>query len=79
MGWVSDDHPGLPPFRSTDEDEIGTQVIEERRRELFLQGTTIGDDIRTGEWRNWPDGTTAGGLPIDTSASCLPVPIVELR
>lgn len=79
LGWVSDDHPGLPPFRSTDEDEIRAQVIEERRRELFLQGTTIGDDIRTGEWRNWPGGTTAGGLPIDTSASCLPVPIVELR
>ena len=55
-------------------------VIEERRGELFLHGTGIGERRpyrRPGE--TGLRGTAAGGLPIDTPASCLPVPIVELR
>lgn len=77
LDWVDDSHPGLAPFASSDPVEIQAQVLEERRRELFLQGTKIGDDLRTGEWVNWPSGTTAGGLPIDTNASCIPVPRIE--
>jgi hypothetical protein len=77
LDWVPDDHPGLPPFVSLDPAEIQAQVLEERRRELFLQGTRIGDDIRSGEWVNWPGGLTAGGLPIDTNASCMPIPRIE--
>lgn len=41
-----DADPGLPPFVSNDEGQIRAQVWEERRRELFLQGTKIGDMLR---------------------------------
>lgn len=68
---------GLPPFESDDPAAIRAQVLDERRRELFLQGTQVGDDLRTGEWRNWPKGTTANGLPIDETASCMPIPNAE--
>lgn len=34
---------GLPAFASTDAAEIAAQVIEERRRELFLEGQHLGD------------------------------------
>src|SRR5690606_29867216 len=36
----------LPQFSSTDENEIRATVIEERKRELWLQGTRIGDMLR---------------------------------
>ncbi len=45
LPWVSED-PGLPQFNSANEAEIQAQVWEERRRELFLQGTKIGDILR---------------------------------
>jgi hypothetical protein len=45
LPWVDED-PGLPAFVSSDEAEIAAQVWEERRRELFLQGTKIGDLLR---------------------------------
>lgn len=45
LPWVDED-PGLPAFASNDEAEIAAQVWEERRRELFLQGTKIGDILR---------------------------------
>lgn len=78
LPWVDDSHPGLPHFNSTDEDEILAQVIEERRRELFLQGTQVGDDLRTGEWENWDKGFTIAGLPIDPEGSCMPVPLADI-
>ena len=54
--------------------------MDKQRREHFLHCTTTGDAIPTGDMeRNQSRGTKAGGLPIDTSAGCLPVPIVELR
>ena len=53
------------------------QVIEERRRELFLQGTKVGDDLRTGEFQNWDTGVAASGLQIDASVSCMPIPVQE--
>ena len=53
------------------------QVIEERRRELFLQGTKIGDDLRTGEFQNWDTGVAASGLQIDPNVSCMPIPVQE--
>jgi len=39
---------GLPQFASTDAAEIRAQVLEERRRELWLQGTRLGDMLRLG-------------------------------
>ena len=60
----------LPEFSSTDEAEIRAQVIEERRRELWLQGTRIGDmlrnDIPFATGIN-PKGETYGGF------TCVPI------
>ncbi|HEX7241851.1 MAG TPA: RagB/SusD family nutrient uptake outer membrane protein [Longimicrobiaceae bacterium] len=68
---------GLPAFASTDAAAIRNQVIEERRRELFLEGHHLGDVIRynlaltpaTGT--AFPKGGTYG------STTCLPLPNVE--
>ncbi len=68
---------GLPVFASTDAAAIRSQVIEERRRELFLEGHHLGDVIRyslaltpaTGT--AFPKGGTYG------STTCLPLPNVE--
>lgn len=66
----------LPHFNSSDPDEIRAQVLEERRRELWIQGTKIGDDLRTGEYLKWdtdghPLGRTYG------QETCMPIPEVE--
>ena len=45
LPWVTGDH-NLPHFSSNDPAEIRDQVIEERRRELWLQGIRIGDMLR---------------------------------
>ena len=45
LPWVTGDH-NLPHFSSNDAAEIHDQVVEERRRELWLQGTHIGDMLR---------------------------------
>jgi hypothetical protein len=37
---------GLPTFASTDNAAIRAQVIDERQRELYLQGQRIGDLLR---------------------------------
>jgi hypothetical protein len=65
---------GLPLFASGDPTEIAQQVIEERRRELFLEGHRLNDMLRL-------------GLPLDTgpdhlgrprgSTTCIPLPRVE--
>ncbi len=41
---------GLPHFSSTDEDEIYSAMIEERRREFFLEGKHFADKLRLGLW-----------------------------
>jgi len=68
---------GLPAFASTDAAAIQAQVVEERRRELFLEGQHLGDIIRynlaltpaTGT--AFPKGGTYG------STTCLPLPNIE--
>lgn len=68
---------GLPPFASDDPAEIQRQVVEERRRELFLESHHLGDVIRydleltpaTGT--PFPKGGTYG------STTCLPLPNIE--
>jgi hypothetical protein len=68
---------GLPAFSSTDAAAIQAQVVEERRRELFLEGQHLGDIIRynlaltpaTGT--AFPKGGTYG------STTCLPLPNIE--
>jgi len=51
-------------------------VIEERRRELFLQGVAIGDRQRTGDFADWDTGVSLVNAPIGT-LTCLPIPELE--
>lgn len=68
---------GLPAFASTDPAAIQAQVIEERRRELFLEGHHLGDVARY----NLPL-IPAPGTPFAKGGSygnltCLPLPNIE--
>lgn len=62
---------GLPLFASTDPAEIAAQVVEERRRELFLEGHRLNDMIRLGI--PFPTGATHKGQPYG-DATCVPLP-----
>lgn len=66
----------LPRFSGTDPAAIRSQVLEERRRELWLQGTKIGDDLRTGRHQGWDTGLSPLGRPY-SNGTCMPVPEVE--
>jgi hypothetical protein len=68
---------GLPAFRSTDPREIREQVIEQRRRELFLEGHHLGDLIRFNLPLDPAPGTpfVNGGLHGDMR--CMPLPDIE--
>jgi len=68
------DDAGLPHFASTDPDEIRAQVIEERRRALWLEGKRLGDMLRLGV--PFPQGTDYQGMEIHTQ-TCIPLPKVE--
>ena len=67
---------GLPLFESSDSQEITNQIIEERRRELWLQSHRLNDMLRF-------------GLPFDTgvnhkdqirgTTTCLPLPDAERK
>ena len=71
----------LPPFSSSDPAAIRQQVIEERRRELFLEGHHLYDVVRYGLPLVPAPGTPyppkAGGFYGDQT--CLPLPDVERR
>jgi len=66
---------GLPGFDSSDEEEIAAQVLEERRRELFLEGQRLGDFLRLDELE-FDQGTTPKGVPFG-GTTCLPLPQSE--
>lgn len=68
------DKAGLPHFASSDPAQIMSQVHEERRRELFLEGHRINDYLRLG--LPWDQGTTHKGVPFGPT-TCLPLPDVE--
>jgi hypothetical protein len=65
---------GLPSFSSTDPTEIANQVIEERRREFFLEGQRLNDMLRLG--LPFDTGLDFKGRPFGTT-TCLPLPDVE--
>jgi hypothetical protein len=71
---------GMPQFDGTGltAAQIKTQIIEERRRELFLEGHRLGDVRRYGLPLNPAVGSTyaAGGGTYGTQ-SCFPLPDVE--
>jgi starch-binding outer membrane protein, SusD/RagB family len=72
---------GLPPYAGGTADEVMSQIIEERSRELFLEGHRLGDIIRYG----LPLFPAAGApFPVGASVSgvygtqvCFPLPAVE--
>ena len=73
----------LPEFQSDDELDIAAQVMDERRRELWLQGTRMGDLLRFDDQvldardANWETGSNFKGDPIADN-TCLVIPDVEL-
>jgi hypothetical protein len=68
---------GLPPFSSSDPAAIHNQVIEERRRELFLESHRLNDMIRFGVPFLPPAGTPYVKGGIYGTTTCLPIPFVE--
>ncbi|MGQ0646411.1 MAG: RagB/SusD family nutrient uptake outer membrane protein [Gemmatimonadaceae bacterium] len=69
---------GIPAFASTDPAVIQTQVREERRRELFLEGHRLFDTIRFDVPLRPPVGAVFpnGGGTYGTN-KCLPLPDIE--
>ena len=64
-------YPGLPVFSSSDPAAIAAQVRQERQRELWLQGTRMGDMLRWGT--PFPTGVTpANQTIVDTTPWCFP-------
>jgi hypothetical protein len=61
---------GLPPFESANPQEIQDQVIQERSRELFLEGHRLNDMLRHG--LPFPTGTNHKGAPYG-SLTCVPL------
>ena len=68
---------GLPAFSSTDSAEIMNQVVDERRRELFLEGQRGYDINRLNLPLNPPVGTPYPKGGFYGSLRCLPLPDVE--
>ena len=71
---------GLPEFSGSDESEILSEVLIERRRELWLEGFAAWDDRRLNLPLNPPVGTpyqitVKGG--IYASTRCFPLPDIE--
>jgi len=66
----------LPSFSSQDPAEIRDVLIEERRRELYMEGKHLGDMLRLD--LPFPTGITPGGEAIDDSTpTCLPTMAAE--
>ncbi|HTE46044.1 MAG TPA: RagB/SusD family nutrient uptake outer membrane protein [Gemmatimonadaceae bacterium] len=73
-------HPGLPAYDGTGQTaaQVKTQLIEERRRELFLEGHRLGDLRRYGQVFSPAAGTAyAGGGGVYGTQTCFPLPDVE--
>ena len=83
LPWVTGPQ-ALPEFSSSDSNEILAQVLEERRRELWMQGTKLGDMLRVLERADLP---MIDGLDFDSglnqrgqaygSGTCYPLPLAE--
>ena len=73
-------HPGLPQYSATGQsaDSVKAQLIEDRRRELFLEGHRLGDLRRYGIPFAPATGTAyPGGGGTYGTQTCFPLPDVE--
>lgn len=73
-------HPGLPTYSATGQsaDSVKAQLIEERRRELFLEGHRLGDLRRYGLAFSPASGAAyPGGGGTYGTQTCFPLPDVE--
>lgn len=70
---------GIPPFESSDPEEIRDQVIEERRREFFLEGRRMADLRRVGGFSDWNRAGTVNEWTLFAfgGTECFPLPDVE--
>ena len=67
----------LPAYVDAGSDAANLDAVrEERRRELYLQGTQLGDDIRFGDFSHWDTGNSLVNAPIG-DLTCLPIPELE--
>jgi hypothetical protein len=72
-------HSGLPAFDGTGQTaaSLKTQIVEERRRELFLEGHRLGDLRRYGLTFAPAAGTAYPGGATYGTETCFPLPDVE--
>src|SRR6266516_4081444 len=61
----------------TDPDSVKAALVDQRRREFFLEGQHLGDAIRFGLSLNPPQGTAYPGGGTYGTQVCLPIPDVE--
>jgi hypothetical protein len=69
---------GLPAFNSTDATAIKNQIIEERRREFFLEGRRLGDLRRYGGFEQWTYGKNPYVGYEYGQTKCFPLPDSEV-
>jgi hypothetical protein len=81
INTLRDYYPGLPDYVETDAALIAAQVLEERRRELWLQGNRMGDLLRYDgmspqfEWAT--DVTPAGQTIVESTPHCMITQVAE--
>ena len=67
----------IPPYGGGTAAEVRLQLIEERRRQLFVQGSRAYDIIRFGLSQNPAAGVTHPQGGVYGNQKCLPIPTVE--
>ncbi len=68
---------GDTAITSTNPDTVKAALVDQRRREFFLEGQHLGDAIRFGLPLNPPPGTAYPGGGTYGTQVCLPIPDVE--
>ena len=68
---------GQQPLSASDQTTLRTALVDQRRRELFLEGQHLGDIIRYGVAMTPPAGAPYPGGGVYGAQRCLPLPDVE--